>query len=426
MARTAFKTVALAGATAGVLDGVAAVVTSSAAPQRVFQYIASGVLGRAAFEGGWSSVALGVFFHFLIATGAAAVFYLASRRWPNLLRHPMLSGVVYGVAVYFFMRFVVMALSAVAFPAFSFTALVRGLVVHVLCVGLPIAFCVRFRAASDLVEAPEMTLHKLLDFHYGAAGDVALRRMLKRGANPNLRAGLLSETPLHVATRRRRAPAVKTLLDHGAEIDAITAGGKTAYAHAVRRGFAEVAELLQTRGANTDLNGADRLAVALVNGRLADAREILAKQPSVARTGNPEEDRLLADLAGRDDPRPVALLIQAGADLEAPGLDTGTPLHQAAWFGQPENARLLIDAGAALDVFEPTHESSPIGWAVHGSRYSGGAATRQDAYVALARMLLEAGSSLRYPGGAEGDGYFRRLMGDATPRVRKVLEEVSG
>ena len=118
----------------------------------------------------------------------------------------------------------------------------------------------------------------------------------------------------------------------------------------------------------------------------------------------------------------MELLISAGADLSAPGLDTGTPLHQAAWFGQPDNARLLIDAGAPLDIFEPTHGSSPIGWAVHGSRYSGGAEERQDAYVALARMLLAAGSSLQYPDETQSDAYTRRLLDDASPQVREILQ----
>ncbi len=267
-----------------------------------------------------------------------------------------------------------------------------------------------------------MTLHELLDWNYGANGDDVLRQMLAAGADREARAGLLAETPLHVATRRRRLCAVEILLDYHADIDGRTAGGKTAYAHAIRRGFDEVADLLRTRGCNTDLNASDRFAVATVNGRLEEARTILAAHPTAVRTGNAEEDRLLADVAGRNDTRPVAFLIRAGADLSATGLDDGTPLHQAAWFGQPDNARLLIDAGASLDVFDRTHESSPIGWAVHGSRYSGGAEEREDAYVALVRMLLEAGSSLHYLGDADGDGYAKRLLGDASPKVREILE----
>jgi ankyrin repeat protein len=267
-----------------------------------------------------------------------------------------------------------------------------------------------------------MTLHELLDFDYGEDGDAVLRRMLDEGADPNAHEGPQSETPLHVATRRRRTGAVVILLARGADIDAITAGGKTAYAHAVRRKFDDVADVLRTHGASTVLNDADRLAVSIVNGRLDEARAILASHPDAARTGNPEEDRLLADVAGRDDSGPVEILIGAGASLTVPALDDGTPLHQAAWFGQPKNARLLIDAGAPLEIFDAVHESSPLGWAVHGSRYSGGAEERQDAYVALVRMLLAAGSSFRHPKDPQGDRYKRRLLQDASPQVREILE----
>jgi ankyrin repeat protein len=267
-----------------------------------------------------------------------------------------------------------------------------------------------------------MTLHELLDHNYGVDGDNVLRRMLDGGADPNARDGPQSESPLHVATRRRRAKAAAILLDRGAEIDATTAGGKTAYAHAVRRGFDDMAELLRLRGADVELNVADRFAVAIVSGSLDDARSILSAHPAVARTGNPEEDRLLADIAGRGDPRPVELLINAGADLTAPGLDDGTPLHQAGWFGQPANARLLIDAGAPLEIFDATHHGSPIGWAVHGSRYSGGADERQDAYVALVQMLLDAGASLHHPDQSPTDTYIRRLLDDASSQVRKLLQ----
>ncbi len=268
-------------------------------------------------------------------------------------------------------------------------------------------------------------LHKLLDFDYGEDGDRALRTLLEQGADSNFRDGDFSETPLHVAARRRRVKAVEILLDHGADIDARTAGGKTAYAHSIRRGFADVVAVLRSRGCSTQLNEPDLLAVAIVNGDLTAAEAILASYPGLARTGNPEEDRLLADVAGRNDNRPVELLIRAGADLSATGLDSGTPLHQAAWFGQPQNARLLLAAGAPVDVFDSTHYSSPLGWAVHGSQYSGGAAARQDAYLALVQTFLAAGASLHYPDEPRSDAYLNRLLEDASPKVRQVLEQMN-
>lgn len=266
-----------------------------------------------------------------------------------------------------------------------------------------------------------LTLHQFLDDHYGSDGDEVLARRLSLGESLAERSGLFSETPLHVATRRRRARAIRLLLDHGCDIDARTSGNKTAFAHASRRGFGEIAELLRGRGADTALNPADSLAIAVVEGRLADARSIRATHPNSARTGNPEEDRLLADVAGRNAAEPVELLIGFGADLTVPGLDDGTPLHQAAWFGQPRNAALLIAAGAPLDVFDSVHGSSPLGWVTHGSRYSGGSSNRQDQYVELAHLLLAAGSGTHYPGDEAGDAYRSRLLKDATPPVAEVL-----
>ncbi len=269
----------------------------------------------------------------------------------------------------------------------------------------------------------EITLHRFLDFDYGPDGDARLLEKIEKGADLNQRRGEAEETPLHVATRRRRLQAVKTLLDHGAEVDAPNAWGKTALVHALRRGFLEVAEVLMVQGAEPKLKPPDALAVALSMGNVNMAREVLNRHPEAVRTGNPEEDRLLADMAGRKEREPVKLLIAAGADLSARGLDDGTPLHQAAWFGQPENARLLLEAGAPLEIFDSIHNSSPLGWAVHGSRYSGGADGRQDAYVTIVEMLLAAGASMRYPDEKHGeDKYKKRLLADASPKVRVVLE----
>jgi ankyrin repeat protein len=270
-----------------------------------------------------------------------------------------------------------------------------------------------------------ITIFDLLDVSYGPNGDAELRRRLENGADVNGRYGPGSETPLHVATRRRRESAVLLLLDYGADIDAKNRGGKTAFAHAARRGFYELAALLAIRGANLYLNPADRLALAVTGGHLLEAQRILDQYPGVIQTGNPEEDRLLADMAGRSAGEAVAFLIDNGADLTAPALDSGTPLHQAAWFGQPANAHLLLQAGAPVNVFDETHSSSPLGWAVHGSRYSGGAERRQAAYVELVKILLEAGSSLSYPDQEKDNAYLKRLMEDASPAVRRLLEGAS-
>lgn len=139
------------GLLAGILDISAAcafwAVRAGTAPQRIFQSVASGLLGREAFQGGWTTAGLGLLLHFFIATTAAAVFALASTRFPVLIRRAVLAGLAYGVAVYFFMSYVVLPLSAFnRASSFSLFLFLNGLVTHMLCVGLPIALATRFAA----------------------------------------------------------------------------------------------------------------------------------------------------------------------------------------------------------------------------------------------------------------------------------------
>lgn len=143
----ASRTVLLAGLAAGTLDILAAFATN--APRgisavRVLQSVASGLLGTGAFEGGAGTAALGLLLHFVIATSAATVFYLSSRRLGFLVDRPVASGLGYGLAVYGVMNAVVLPLSAIPFtPSYTPRSLVTGLIVHMLCVGLPIALVVR-------------------------------------------------------------------------------------------------------------------------------------------------------------------------------------------------------------------------------------------------------------------------------------------
>src|SRR5262245_53846725 len=135
------------GLSAGVLDFIGACVSNASSgvtPLRIAQSIASGWLGAAAFKGGYKTAALGVASHFLIAFGAATVFAFASRRWPWLVEHVYLSGALYGIAVFWFMRLVVLPLSAISFKLnFSWPVVMTGMIVHILCVGLPIALCAK-------------------------------------------------------------------------------------------------------------------------------------------------------------------------------------------------------------------------------------------------------------------------------------------
>src|SRR5262245_46168280 len=101
----------------GVLDALDAIVVfglrSGATPQRIFQSIAYGALGRASYDGGWASAALGVLLHFTVAAGIVTTYVVASRFLPALARRPFVFGPPYGVVAYFVMNLVVIPLSVI-------------------------------------------------------------------------------------------------------------------------------------------------------------------------------------------------------------------------------------------------------------------------------------------------------------------------
>jgi hypothetical protein len=116
------------------------------APKMVFQYIASGLIGvKAARAGGLASVVLGVAIHYTIALIWTGVFYTASRKLAILSRRPVLSGLVYGCAIYLFMNFIILPLSGVPHPrsAITLASRINGVLALLLFIGLPISLLVR-------------------------------------------------------------------------------------------------------------------------------------------------------------------------------------------------------------------------------------------------------------------------------------------
>lgn len=133
----------LGGAIAGVLDisyAIAMGMRAGGTPARTLKSVASGLLGRPAFQGGWEIAALGLALHFIIAFGWAVVYYVASRRIAILRDSPWICGVLFGALVYLSMNRVVVPLSAAPFELPMRTI---GLFVHMFLIGLPIALSVR-------------------------------------------------------------------------------------------------------------------------------------------------------------------------------------------------------------------------------------------------------------------------------------------
>jgi uncharacterized membrane protein YagU involved in acid resistance len=146
MTNRASQAILWAGLTCGVLDGLSAIAITlffGGKVIRTFQGIAAGVLGPKTFQGGIHTALLGLALHFLIAFGAAAVYYVASRYIPLLINRALAAGVLYGIAVHLFMQFVVIPLSAIGPRPLVMRSFIAVLIVHVIVVGPSIALTVR-------------------------------------------------------------------------------------------------------------------------------------------------------------------------------------------------------------------------------------------------------------------------------------------
>lgn len=134
-----------------------------------------------------------------------------------------------------------------------------------------------------------------------------------------------------------------------------------------------------------------RFLLACRRGDEERAREMLREHPDMIRSMTPNEHRAMTDAAWNGDSRAVALMMELGFDPRAPGQDSGTALHCAAWEGSPATVAALLrhrDARTLLSTRDARHGSTPLGWCCHGSLHGN---ARND-HAAVARLLLEAGA----------------------------------
>lgn len=148
-----WRAVAAGGLIAGTLDLIQASILFG---WDIPKGIAGGLLGAKAVHGGIGMYLLGVLLHFFIACSAAGIYYAASRRLHFLVEHPLVCGLFFGAAVEEVMNLVVLPLSALhARGPYELRDLIQGLVVHMVVVGLPIAFSVRRFGRQPLGNNPK-------------------------------------------------------------------------------------------------------------------------------------------------------------------------------------------------------------------------------------------------------------------------------
>ena len=188
-------------------------------------------------------------------------------------------------------------------------------------------------------------------------GDLDLvQRLIRAGANVKARNDFGS-TPMSEAAVLARTPILEVLLKAGAEVESPNADGQTALMVVARTSQVDAARLLIARGANVNAvekwRGQTALMWAVAQNQPAMVKELIAHGADVnARsTINNWQRQVTAE--------PRAIYRPAG------GL---TPLLYAAREGCAECARLLVDAGADINLGDPEN-ISPLLMAIMNGRF---------------------------------------------------------
>lgn len=230
---------------------------------------------------------------------------------------------------------------------------------------------------------------------YGAMGadDARVVSLLLDGlrASPGRAARLASES-LADAAEQASLPVVVALLDGGADPCVKDDDGISALRRAVRAGKDETAARLKSAGADDDSTDVDRFIGACLNGDRVTAERLLADHPGLRDRFDDRDRAAIVDAAASRPAGTVALMCDLGFSPRAcNGQSWGEqPLHTAAYNGNADAVRVLLEAGAEVDARDTRFDATPLCYATVGS---GEQAGKPGDWIQTVRLLIEAGAS---------------------------------
>ena len=153
-----------------------------------------------------------------------------------------------------------------------------------------------------------------------------------------------------------------------------------------KRGHKEVLELLLARGSPLD-----RLLDALWSGDDIAADAVLAADPGLVERAPAKALRQVADAARNNNTAAVKTMLARGFPVTAVSQHGATPLHWAAFHGNPEMVREVLQHNPPLEMWDRDFGGTPMGWVIHGAAgHWRGISTGK--HVDCARLLLDAGA----------------------------------
>ncbi|HZD95132.1 MAG TPA: ankyrin repeat domain-containing protein, partial [Candidatus Sulfotelmatobacter sp.] len=129
-------------------------------------------------------------------------------------------------------------------------------------------------------------------------------------------------------------------------------------------------------------------------------KSLLARRPNLAMALPSGGRRHLAHAARNNDTTTARLMLMAGLPVDTFSQHHATPLHWAAFQGNAELARLLVNHDPPLENADNEFQGTPLNWAIYGS--VNGWHPDQGDYAGTVEALLSAGAKIpEHAGGTE-------------------------
>lgn len=150
------KIILFAGFLVGSLDILSAFVDyyirSGKGPEDILKFVASGVFGATAFSGGAMIIFLGLLFHYIIAFCFTLIFFWLYPRLPLLRKNIIVTAVLYGLFIWLVMNLAIVPLSSAPKTPFPLFKIVKGMLILICLIGLPLAIIMKRVTRSGINE----------------------------------------------------------------------------------------------------------------------------------------------------------------------------------------------------------------------------------------------------------------------------------
>ena len=106
----------------------------------IFKFIASGIFGKAAGEGGTDMILAGFILHYAIAFAFTIFFFWLYPKVSVMSKNRIVTAIIYGLFVWTVMNLVVVPLSNTVHRPFKIEGALINMGILIICIGVPLSF----------------------------------------------------------------------------------------------------------------------------------------------------------------------------------------------------------------------------------------------------------------------------------------------